>query len=247
MYFLFSEYLTGSYASPGGERAVFHDVLLGRFHLFTWAAVGGGMMFPFALLFVQGVNPRLCSIPLTVVAAVLIHLGLWITRALIVVPSFYHPLLPWDVAPYVPAFSEWCMVVGSFFLFALLLLVMVKAFPVLELPEAPDEESAVGAPRMPAWKAALMGGSALAGAGLIALGVANRTQPEFFHPPAIWLSGILLLLSVPFQICVMPEARPRRRRARVSPHLVAAPAARVRPYLVSPRPRLLRAPLTRAT
>jgi Ni/Fe-hydrogenase subunit HybB-like protein len=243
MYFLFSEYLTGSYASPQGERAVFQDVLLGRFRLFTWAAVGFGMVLPFALLFVQGVNTRLVSIRLTVVAAILINAGLWVTRALIVVPSFYHPLLPWPVAAYVPALSEWCIVVGSFFLFALLLLVMVKVFPVLELPEPPH--AAPDHPRrMPRWKALLVGASAAAGLALVAAGIASRTRPEFLHPPVIWLSGILLLLSVPFQICVLPESPPLLRRRRIACPLVTA-AARAQRYVTSARPQLVRAPVMR--
>ena len=247
MYFLFSEWLTGMYASAQGERMVFRDLLFGRFSAITWAAVIGGMLFPFSLLFFQGVNPRVCSIPLTVVAALLINLGLWTTRALIVVPSFYHPLLPWDVAPYVPTYEEWCMVVGSFFLFALLLLIMVKAFPVLELPEEHARAAPVRMPAMPSWKKIAVGGSLALGIALIATGVLARTAPEFFHPPAIWLSGIVLLLSVPFQLCVLPE----RSRERVvdsrwrGPEVVAVPRANVRRYLAAATPRIIpRAPLT---
>jgi molybdopterin-containing oxidoreductase family membrane subunit len=247
MYFLFSEWLTGVYASPQGERAVFRDLLLGRFATITWSAVIGGMLVPFALLFFQGVNPRVCSIPLTVVAALLINLGLWTTRALIVIPSFYHPLLPWNVAPYVPALAEWCIVVGSFFLFALLLLLMVKAFPVIELPETHESSEAARVPPMPGWKVLLVGSSLVVGVALIAFGVGNRTAPEFFHPPAIWLPGIVLLLSVPFQICVLPE-RARERvpgRRWVGAHVVGvrqhAGAAR---YAVSAARRVVvRAPL----
>ncbi|MBI2833032.1 MAG: polysulfide reductase NrfD [Acidobacteria bacterium] len=260
MYFLFSEWLTGSYASPEGERVVFRDLLAGRFSLITWSAVIAGMLFPFALLFVQGVNPRMCSIPLTVLAALLINVGLWTTRALIVVPSFYHPLLPWDVAPYTPAFSEWCIVVGSFFLFALLLLVMVKMLPVLELPEDHEGAGDGWAPAMPFWKQASVGGSAMAGMVLIGVGVANSTRPEFFHPPAIWLSGILLLLSVPFQICVLPE-RARRRVLRqahgvlsssqdvvvgVQSRLAFARQARVGRYLTSASSRAIKAPVLKS-
>ncbi len=239
MYFLFSEYLTGTYASPEGERAVFRDLLFGRFRFITWSAVGGGMLLPFALLFIQGSNPRICSIPLTVVAALLINIGLWVTRALVVVPSFYHPLLPWDVAPYVPAFAEWCIVIGSFFLFALLLLLMVKIFPVLELPEAHADAEAARVPMMPWWKLLLVGGSGLAGVALIAAGIANRAEPEFFHPPAIWLVGILLLLSVPFQICVVPEraGQGRVRRPAATLHLLPSRRANVRRYLVAPSAR----------
>jgi molybdopterin-containing oxidoreductase family membrane subunit len=245
MYFLFSEWLTGMYASAQGERMVFRDLLFGRFSTITWAAVIGGMLFPFSLLFFQGVNPRVCSIPLTVVAALLINLGLWTTRALIVVPSFYHPLLPWDVAPYVPTYEEWCMVVGSFFLFALLLFILVKAFPVLELPEEHDP-APVRVPAMPAWKRVAVGGSLAVGVALIATGVLNRTAPEFFHPPAIWLSGIVLLLSVPFQLCVLPERTARRRaHAWVGAHIVTARRANVQRYVAAAAPRVVpRAPVT---
>ncbi len=238
MYFLFSEWLTGVYASPEGERMVFRDLLFGRFSPITWSAVVGGMLFPFALLFIQGVNPRICSIPLTVVAALLINAGLWVTRALIVVPSFYHPLLPWEVAPYVPTREEWMMVMGSFFLFALLLLLLVKAFPTLELPEAHDARVPRAA-AMPLWKLASVGGSVLLGAGLVATGVYNRMDPEFFHPPAIWLTGIVTLLSVPFQICVLPERRRRQPFERIEPQFVSPSEASVRRYLVTASSRIV--------
>jgi molybdopterin-containing oxidoreductase family membrane subunit len=247
MYFLFSEWLTGMYASAEGERVVFRDLLFGRFSTITWTAVIGGMLFPFSLLFFQGVNPRVCSIPLTVVAALLINLGLWTTRALIVVPSFYHPLLPWDVAPYVPTYEEWCMVIGSFFLFALLLLIMVKAFPVLELPEEHDHAAAVRVPSMPGWKRLAIGGSLALGLSLIAFGILNRTAPEFFHPPAIWLSGIVLLLSVPFQLCVLPE-RPQTRVQGphwVGSQVIVARHANVQRYRAAATSRVVaRAPMT---
>ena len=247
MYFLFSEYLTGTYAAPEGERVVFHDVLFGRFAIVTWSAMLGGMLLPFGLLFLQGVNHRIVSIPLTVIAALLINAGLWTIRTVVVVPTFYHPLLPWDVAPYTPALAEWCIVFGSFFFFALLLLVLIKMFPVLELPEAEeDERVAVRAPRMPLWKLAAVAGSAVAGVALIATGVGNRLQPEFFHPPVIWLSGIILLLSVPFLICVLPERLrpPVFRVPSVGPRPVASHPANAGRCLVSASHRLvLKAPL----
>jgi hypothetical protein len=241
MYFLFSEYLTGIYASPEGERVVFRDVLFGRFAIITWSAMLGGMLFPFGLLFFQGVNRRVVSIPLSVVAALLINAGLWTIRTVVVVPTFYHPLLPWPVAPYTPSSAEWCIVIGSFFLFSLLLLVLIKTFPVLEFPEVEEDEH-VRVPRMPLWKMASVGGSALAGVTLIATGFANRLQPEFFHPPVIWLSGIILLLSVPFQICVLPE---RLRRALVRAPLAMPRRIPLRPasvvsYVASARSRIVK-------
>ena len=61
-----------------------------------------------------------------------------------------------------------------------------------------------------------------------------------------WLSGIVLLLSVPFQICVLPERARARvlRRPWVGPHVVAAPQATAARYATSPSPRVvLNAPL----
>jgi len=247
MYFLFSEYLTGQYASPQGERAVFRDLLFGRFSPITWTAVLGGMVFPFALLFIQGVNRRICSIPLTVLAAALINVGMWITRALIVVPTFYHPLLPWDVAPYRPTVAEWCIVGGSFFMFALLLLVLVKTFPVLELPEEHETGEEQRAQAIPRWKQVVITGSIVAGVSLIGFGIGHRMTPEVFHPPAIWLCGIVTLLSVPFQICVLPEGARVRRRSpiRAVPYSIAARRAGVARYLTSAAPRVGSAPLAR--
>lgn len=205
MYFLFSEWLTGLYASPHAEREVFRDLLFGRFSTITWVAVIGGMVFPFALLFIQGVNPKIRSIPLTVLAALLINLSLWVTRALIVVPSFYHPHLPWDFAPYTPTLAEGGMVLGSFFFFSLLLLVLVKALPVLELPEAAGGgESRPPAPTPP-WKRVLVGSSIATGVALVATGISLRGAPEIYHPATVWIGGIVTLLSVPFQICVLPD------------------------------------------
>jgi hypothetical protein len=90
----------------------------------------------------------------------------------------------------------------------------------------------------------MIGGSIVAGLSLVAFGIGNRTMPEFFHPPAIWLCGIVTLLSVPFQICVLPE-RARRRRPRgirAVPIRVVARRAEVARYLSFAAPRLNSAP-----
>jgi hypothetical protein len=80
-------------------------------------------------------------------------------------------------------------------------------------------------------KAAMVGGSALLDATLVATGIANRLNPEFFHPVAIWLCGIVTLASAPFQIGVLPR-RARRRAARgaARPRLAAPRAASVERY-----------------
>jgi hypothetical protein len=93
---------------------------------------------------------------------------------------------------------------------------------------------------MPFWKRLVVGASLVAGIALVASGVSVRLSPEFFHPPAIWLSGIVLLLSVPFQICVLPERRPMRVVGRhAGQHVVPARRTDVSRYLAVPSPRLV--------
>jgi molybdopterin-containing oxidoreductase family membrane subunit len=219
MYFLFSEWLTGIYAAPEGERKVFVDLLFGRFKPLSRTMFVFGLLLPFTLLFIQGASPKIRSIRLTVFAAVLIHISLWVARALVVLPTFYHPLLPWRMAPYSPTLAECGMVIGSFFFFGLLLLVMIKIVPVLELPEKDLEESHAPHVRMPVWKMALVSASAAGGVFLMALGITLRDSMETYHSPGIWISGIILLVSVPFQVCVLPEPGMRRVAAERPPAL----------------------------
>ncbi|NIN64882.1 MAG: hypothetical protein GTO63_09305, partial [Anaerolineae bacterium] len=74
MYFMFSEILTGQYAPPEAELALWNDYLWGRFAWLSWPTLIGGLLFPFWLLFIQGANRRICSVPLTVTAGVFINL-----------------------------------------------------------------------------------------------------------------------------------------------------------------------------
>lgn len=206
MYFLFSEYLTGLYASPHADREVFKALLFGKFAIYTWTMFLGGMVFPFFLLFIQGVNPKICSIKLTVFASILINASLWLSRVLIVVPTFYYPHLPWQMAPYIPTFTEWGLVIGSFFFFGLLYTIMTKILPVLELPEGKPVDSLPSSP-IPIWKKAIVSGAFVAGAFLVVLGILLKDQPEIYHSPVIWITGIGVLFSAPLLLCVLPEAR----------------------------------------
>ena len=156
---------------------------------------------PFALLFLQGANPKTQSVRLTVLAAIPINISLWVARALVVISTFYHPLSPWRMALYSPTFAECGMVIGSFFFFGLLLLLMIKLLPVLELPEAPLEESQPVVTHMPVWKAAATVASTAGGISLIASGILLRDSMEAYHSPAIWISGIIVLVTVPLQLC----------------------------------------------
>lgn len=208
MYFFFSEQLTASYAAPLREGQVAHELRSGHFGALFWPVIVIGLVIPFWALFVQGVSRNLVSIRLTVICAILINVAMWMKRFFIVVPSFMHPHLPLRVVPYEPTAHEWGLVLASYAFAALLYTALVKTIPSLELPESLPAGAAAGA-RDGVWLAStgrrvLLGLTPLVGIGLIAAGIAFR---QLVPASAVWVSGIVLLLTIPLQVC-LPTGRP---------------------------------------
>ncbi|MFQ5866156.1 MAG: hypothetical protein ACE5IW_13120, partial [bacterium] len=197
-------------SAPEAEHSVWTDYLWGRFAPLTWPTLIGGLLFPFFLLFVQGCNPKICSIGLTVTAAILINLALWMIRYLIVVPSFYHPLLPYRVAPYMPTINELIVMLGTWIFAILFFTFLIKWLPVIELPESYEIKNGeryvfLHRIEVPAIvKKLLVLGTVLLGISLMVWGFATWMHD---YAPVKWLTGIFLLCLVPLQICIVqPKA-----------------------------------------
>ena len=238
MYFMFSEILTGQYSPPEADRAVWSDILWGRFRVLTWLTLIGGLFIPFVMLFIQGVNRKICSITLTVAAAVMTNIGLWCVRYLIVVPSFYHPHLPYEIAPYVPTFAEWAVIGGTWVFAVLFFAILLKTLPVIELPESIPVQTNrrfVFIPRIVlpgAVKTLLMAGTFVLAAGLVVYGI---TTWRGDYAPLKWLAGISIVCLIPLEACLVI---PRRELSR--PPLF--PHARADRYITSASRWLVRAP-----
>ncbi len=99
-----------------------------------------GVMHPDFRQFVS----RRYSIPLIVVAAVLVNVAAIGKRFLIVVPSQTHGrLLPYEVGTYSPTWVEYSIVVGLMALGALAMVLFFKLFPIMDVRDS-DEMPAVG-------------------------------------------------------------------------------------------------------
>lgn len=229
LYFLFSEVLTGVYASPEAERELFHDLLFGRFAVIVWPATVGGMILPFWILFIQGGNTNITSTRVVVIAAAPIFVAMWCWRYLITVPSFFHPHIPYQLAEYHPTLFDWSLVLSTYSFTVFFYVALVKLLPILELPEEFAPEHPVRAPRISlrrrsalgALKRVTIAATALAGAALIAYGISTRNDIRS-PSPAIWITGIIVLWTIPLQACFIPgfallqrrpTARPADRRA----------------------------------
>jgi len=145
-YFMVNEYMGAAYTNEKPERelvsAIFHGTYATQFQVM----VGVGLILPAVLLVLPGTR----TMAGIVTASVLVNIGMWLKRYIIVVPTLSSTFLPMDLAPgkqlsYVPTWVEWAITVGGFACFALMYVVFSKLVPVVsvwEMQATPDERSA---------------------------------------------------------------------------------------------------------
>jgi molybdopterin-containing oxidoreductase family membrane subunit len=75
------------------------------------------------------------SIPLLFVASILINVGMWFERFVIIVTSLHRDFLPSSWAIYVPTVWDFCTLIGSFGLFFTLFCLFVRFLPMVAMAE----------------------------------------------------------------------------------------------------------------
>ncbi len=142
-YFTFAEYLTMSYKLKGEDRPLLEELFFGRYAGLVWPGFIGGQVLPVLLV----AHPRTRTIGGLFVASLLVNIGMWIKRFVIVVPSLANPLLPaytWGF--YSPTPVEVAITVASFAGFGLIISVFARLFPIISLWEMEEAwERAPGA------------------------------------------------------------------------------------------------------
>ncbi|MFA6043900.1 MAG: NrfD/PsrC family molybdoenzyme membrane anchor subunit, partial [Phycisphaerales bacterium] len=145
-YFMVNEYLGAGYVGPTAEDEHLRELLHGRFATAFWAMAGIGLIVPVGLLLI----PRFRTVRWIVAAAVLVNVGMWLKRYIIIVPTLATPFMPPELGKslvYRPTWVEWSITVGAFSMFALLYLGFARLFPVVslwELAEGPQSAQAKG-------------------------------------------------------------------------------------------------------
>jgi molybdopterin-containing oxidoreductase family membrane subunit len=102
--------------------------------MFWWMVIGG---FIVPAVFVAVTKAK--SVPAVVIAAILVNVGMWIERYLIVVPTMATPQTPSVIAPYWPSWVEWSILAGAVAGFGLLLLAFCRLFPVVSMWEVAEK------------------------------------------------------------------------------------------------------------
>jgi Ni/Fe-hydrogenase subunit HybB-like protein len=135
-YFTFAEYLTEFY---GAEPAPL-SVLMAKLGQEFAPAFLGMVFFCFVIPFVVLAFPRTRTILGTVVASILIDIGMWLERYTIVVPTLTRPQLPYEFGIYFPSWVEWSITLGCLAIFMLLYVVFARMFPIISIWEVRETE-----------------------------------------------------------------------------------------------------------
>jgi Fe-S-cluster-containing dehydrogenase component/Ni/Fe-hydrogenase subunit HybB-like protein len=130
-YMNISEYLTTGYKMEEGIRFQVQQLFVGQFAGLFWFYILGGILMPILLI----LSPRTRTIKGIITAAVLVIVAMWIERYLIIVGGFRVPLMAYPPENYSPSWVEWSILAGGFALFALIISIFAKLFPVVSIWE----------------------------------------------------------------------------------------------------------------
>ncbi|HEX8992057.1 MAG TPA: NrfD/PsrC family molybdoenzyme membrane anchor subunit [Anaerolineales bacterium] len=130
-YMNISEYLTTGYKMEEGIQFHIQQLMVGPFAGLFWFYILGGIVLPILLMLWK----RTRNIQGILASAVLVLVAMWIERYLIIVAGFRVPLMAYMPANYSPSWVEWSILAGGFALFALIISVFAKLFPVVSIWE----------------------------------------------------------------------------------------------------------------
>ncbi len=136
LYFNINEYLIPAFKMKKSEADHLYALFTGEFSLIFWPVILISMVMPvMVLLFPKGRKP----LPMFVVG-IMVVVGAWFKRFLIVTPTLLHPFLPMTDVPdsyrhYLPSWEEWAITMGSLAGAMLLITLFIRIFPIIPIDE----------------------------------------------------------------------------------------------------------------
>jgi molybdopterin-containing oxidoreductase family membrane subunit len=141
LYFNINEYLVPAFKMEKAEEHHLLGLFTGDFSVLFWTTILLGMVLPIlVLLFPQGRKP----IP-AFAMGMLVVVGAWFKRFLIVTPTMLSPFLPMYDVPesymhYRPTWEEWSITIGSLAGALLIITIFVRLFPIIPIHETIEEK-----------------------------------------------------------------------------------------------------------
>jgi molybdopterin-containing oxidoreductase family membrane subunit len=141
LYFNINEYLVPAYKNTVEESAHLQGLFVGQYASLFWLVIVGGLILPIiVLVFPQGRKP----IPVFIVGLIVV-VGAWWKRYLIVTPTLLHPFLPIQGVPeswhhYFPSVMEWIITFGTLASALLIITLLVRYLPIVPIHETAMEQ-----------------------------------------------------------------------------------------------------------
>ncbi|UKJ06114.1 NrfD/PsrC family molybdoenzyme membrane anchor subunit [Solitalea lacus] len=140
LYFNINEYLVPAFKMKKAEEHHLHSLFTGHFSGLFWSAIILGMIVPVVvLLFPKGRKPFPAFL-----MGILVVIGAWFKRFLIVTPTMLSPFLPMYDVPesyhhYIPTWEEWSITIGSLAGTLLIITIFTRLFPIIPIHETIEE------------------------------------------------------------------------------------------------------------
>lgn len=144
LYFNVNEYLVPAYKTTTEEAEHLYSLFLGDYAFLFWSAIIGGLIVPIiVLLFKKGRKP----LPLFLVG-ILVVVGAWWKRFIIVTPTLLHPFLPIQGVPetwhhYFPSALEWTITFGTLASSLLIMTLLFRYLPIIPIHETAEEKGII--------------------------------------------------------------------------------------------------------
>jgi len=142
LYFNINEYLLPQLTSKKEEITHTNVLFTGEYAPLFWLVTIGGLIVPIILLlFKKGRKP----LPMFLIG-LLVVVGSWWKRYLIVTPTLLHPFLPIQGVPeswhhYFPSLHEWTITIGTLAMALLIITILVRYLPVIPIQRTADEQA----------------------------------------------------------------------------------------------------------
>ncbi|MGD1996152.1 MAG: polysulfide reductase NrfD [Anaerolineae bacterium] len=140
LYFMVAEYLTTFYGYEVDEMRVFWQKFTGAYAIPFWVMFSLCFAVPMIILLTGAKR----SIGWMVAAGVIINIGMWLERYIVIVPTLTRPRLLSGLAmgTYTPSWTEWAITAACFAGLLLLYTLFTRFFPIIPIWERSEEVEA---------------------------------------------------------------------------------------------------------
>ncbi len=137
LYFMVAEYLTTFYGQEVEEMHIFWEKFTGAFAIPFWIMFVCCFAIPFIIFLTKGKK----SIGWMVAAGLIINLGMWLERYIVILPTLTRPRLlsGLTMGEYTPTWVEWAITAACFAGALLLYALFTRFFPIVSIWERSEE------------------------------------------------------------------------------------------------------------